>query len=624
MRKRVGGRGGARFKILSRRLALAAAGSLGLALPAHAQHYSSIVGFGDSYVDTGNAVRADPALLATYPTGRFSGGTNYVDTLSAIYRLPVLNLAWGGATTGAIPGPVPSFALQTTGFLGLGGAVPPSSLLLVNIGGNDADYYAHGGGSLAGAPTAAAGSAALATTSLKALVASGARTLVWTAGDAGGLPYNIASGPAIAGVASAYSHSYNNLMQPQLARIAAAGVRVEYVDLSLLQKEIYADPARFGVANPGVCPASCIGNPAQQSQYLFYVDGIHLTSLGFAILGEYIANRLNAPETIAPASDLSLYPVSAFAGALMARMDLFNAPGLSASSGFLAYAGPGGVDSASGSPWQVYIQPRGGLGSRSSAGNAAGYDWSALGGSIGLEYRLAANWLVGGALDMTGQYQTLNGGAGSSQLQSTQLGLYSAWSGRNLFAQGVVSFGWLDYSNSRPGVVSTITSSPTGETFGLAAKTGYLFDINPSTRLGPILGVIYAQSNIGAYNESGDPLLTLNVAKQNLEATLGSAGAQLRQAFEIGGDAVDTFLNVTAENNFQGYGRVIQFSALSAPLIVNTYDAQQLPNHAFARVALGAEVKLTSSMSSTLYLSQTVGQPGGQDFAASGALNWSF
>ncbi len=32
---------------------------------------------------------------------------------------------------------------------------------------------------------AAAGSAALATTSLKALVASGARTLVWTAGDTG-------------------------------------------------------------------------------------------------------------------------------------------------------------------------------------------------------------------------------------------------------------------------------------------------------------------------------------------------------------------------------------------------------------------------------------------------------
>ena len=49
-----------------------------------------------------------------------------------------------------------------------------------------------------------------------------------------------------------------------------------------------------------------------------------------------------------------------------------------------------------------------------------------------------------------------------------------------------------------------------------------------------------------------------------------------------------------------------------------------MPNHAFARVALGAEVKLMSNMSSSLYLSQAIGQPGGQDFAASGALNWSF
>ncbi len=402
-------RDGKRFSLLSRRLALAAAGALGVAVPAHAQHYSSIVGFGDSYVDTGNTVAANPALLAVYPTGRFSGGTNYVDTLSAIYRLPVKNLAWGGATTGNIPGPVPSFALQTAGFLGLGGAVPASSLLLVNIGGNDADYYAHGGGSLAGAPTEAAASAALATSSLQALVASGARTLVWTAGDTGNLPYNLASGPAIAGVASAYSQTYNSLMQPQLAQIAASGVRVEYINMSLLLTEIYANPGLYGVANPGVCPLTCVGNPAQQSQYLFYVDGIHLTSVGFNILGEYIANRLNAPETIAPASDLSLTPVTTLAGALMGRMDLFNAPGLSASSGFLAYAGPGEVGLASGSPWQVFIQPRGGLGSRSSAGNAAGYDWSALGGSVGLEYKLAPNWLVGGVLDMTGQTQTLNG-----------------------------------------------------------------------------------------------------------------------------------------------------------------------------------------------------------------------
>ena len=98
----------------------------------------------------------------------------------------------------------------------------------------------------------------------------------------------------------------------------------------------------------------------------------------------------------------------------------------------------------------------------------------------------------------------------------------------------------------------------------------------------------------------------------------------MRYAFLINGGAADTFLNVTAENNFQGNGRIIQFSALSAPLIVNSYNAQQLDNHGFARVALGASVKLTANMTSSLYLSQTIGQPGGQDFAASGALGWAF
>ena len=335
----------------------------------------------------------------------------------------------------------------------------------------------------------------------------GARTLVWTAGDTGILPYNQASGPAIAGIASAYSQSYNSLMQVQLAQMAAAGVRVEYIDLTTLAQMIYLDPARYGIANPGVCPLSCIGNPTLQSQYLFYVDGIHLTSAGFTILGEYIANRLNAPETIAPAANLSLNSTTGFAGALLGRMDLFNGQGLSPAAGFMADLPSTKGEPAAESRWQAYIQPRGGLGSRSVAGNAAGYNWWSIGGSVGLEYKLAPNWMIGGAVDTWYQSQTLNQSAGSSNLQATQLGVYSAWNGKNLFAQGLLSFGWLTYDNSRPGVISTINSSPTGQTFGVAAKTGYLFDINPSTRLGPIAGVVYAQSNIGSYNENGDYLL---------------------------------------------------------------------------------------------------------------------
>ena len=43
---------------------------------------------------------ANPQALAVYPTGRFSGGSNYIDTLSQILQVPVHNFAIGGAFGG--------------------------------------------------------------------------------------------------------------------------------------------------------------------------------------------------------------------------------------------------------------------------------------------------------------------------------------------------------------------------------------------------------------------------------------------------------------------------------------------------------------------------------------------
>ena len=71
--------------------------------PATAQQIDRIVAFGDSYSDQGNAFAlgyANPGALAIYPTGRFSGGTNYIDTLSETLDVPVFNYSIGGALAG--------------------------------------------------------------------------------------------------------------------------------------------------------------------------------------------------------------------------------------------------------------------------------------------------------------------------------------------------------------------------------------------------------------------------------------------------------------------------------------------------------------------------------------------
>ena len=81
--------------------------------------FTTIQAFGDSYADTGNLIKAiGPIKIAgidIYPTGRFSGGTNFVDTTSSLLGIPQNNFAIGGATSGPtnVVGPgIPGFTQE--------------------------------------------------------------------------------------------------------------------------------------------------------------------------------------------------------------------------------------------------------------------------------------------------------------------------------------------------------------------------------------------------------------------------------------------------------------------------------------------------------------------------------
>jgi len=125
-----------------------------IATPGAAQRVDSITAFGDSYADTGNLFEIlgfNPAPLV-YPTGRFSGGTNYIDTLSQLLNVPVDNFAIGGALTNNTNTNgvgLPGFVTEWNAFLAGGGGPFPavsgtfdsSDLVTVSVGGNDARFY---------------------------------------------------------------------------------------------------------------------------------------------------------------------------------------------------------------------------------------------------------------------------------------------------------------------------------------------------------------------------------------------------------------------------------------------------------------------------------------------------
>jgi outer membrane lipase/esterase len=387
--------------------------------------FTTIQAFGDSYADIGNAFRlAGVPNPAAYPTGRFSGGTNFIDTTSALLGIPQANFAIGGATSGTAnvsPG-LPGFTQEWQQFIATGKTFAPGDLLEISIGGNDARAYRLSGGTLAGVPAAATVSVNQTLAGINALVGVGARTLVFTTGDVGQLPEAI--GNPNAAIGTAYSQYYNAQMQAALAAIARNGVRVELVDISLIGTLIKANPALYGISNTGACPLTCIGNPALQNQYLFYFDGVHLTSHGFAIVGEYIVNRLEAPLTFAPQGDLAMNSAMGFASTLYGKLDMFretygftpstmNAYAAYTKAPYLKAPPPAPVN-----PWSFYMQANGGISDRQATVASSGFNLDSVGGTIGTEYRINNDAFVGGAFDYSNPKARLFNNAGTTDVNS--------------------------------------------------------------------------------------------------------------------------------------------------------------------------------------------------------------
>jgi outer membrane lipase/esterase len=91
----------------------------------------------------------------------------------------------------------------------------------------------------------------------------------------------------------------------------------------------------------------------------------------------------------------------------------------------------------------------------------------------------------------------------------------------------------------------------------------------------------------------------------------------------VNGRVINPHLKLSAEDDLVGNGRIIQFGATSAPLIINNWailngTSQQV----YGRVAGG--VVATDRVALTVNLSRTLGHQGGDDFCGTGGLKISF
>ena len=545
---------------------VAALAVLGMAGGSQAQ-VTQLFGFGDSLTDTHAFFDNVPApvqaiLPIFYPgTPNFSNGTNYFNNLTAFYKLSAsqtTNYAVSGSQSGSTNATdtlfpqMPGYNQQIQSFLASGVHFTRSDLITTSLGTND-------GFLLPANPTAAQVTAQAQTDAnalgagMNALYQQGGRRFVFLSSENTAVVplVNLPAGsqpppPSLANETALVNQQFVDA-ERALAPLAARGARVDVLNLSALESQVAANPAAYGFTDAvdgcAHVPACAAASKSEQDKYFFW--DIHPTEAGYAIIARYIEAQ-QAGQTTAPAA-----------------ADLMLAAGRDATAAIRSHAD----DNRSAPGVSVYAQGLYGSGALDDRPGATGFGYNLEGGLIGVDDRLSADTLIGGAIAYGHSNAGLNDDGGLLKLNSYTVSGYSAYALGQASASFAAAYTYgAGDGFSRPGVLSDLpsTSSPDGSSVNADLRLRYLLPLG-RIAVGPVGGFDYAHVHMDGFTESGDALLTQVNGSQTIDTLTGLLGGELRAQ----AGALTARLDISAAGDALGTGRRFTQALTSAPLVIN-------------------------------------------------------
>ncbi len=254
-------------------------------LAAGAYPYSSILSFGDSLSDNGNA--------DSFGIQRYTNGPVWVEYMASSWSVPLFDMAFGGATTGWDD---PAVAAATGGAEGvnnlglqwqvyvylhnISSTVPANTLVTVWAGAND--FFN------SRAPDTAASNVALA---ISNLAAAGAQNILICNLPNIGLTPEFSSPPPVQAAATAFSQTFNADLALDLQSVERVYPAVNFyiLDVYDLLDALIANPAANGFTD-----VTDSGNDNPPAGYLFW-DGVHPTTQAHKILAQDAIAELVCP-----------------------------------------------------------------------------------------------------------------------------------------------------------------------------------------------------------------------------------------------------------------------------------------------------------------------------------------
>jgi fibronectin-binding autotransporter adhesin len=273
-----------------------------------------------------------------------------------------------------------------------------------------------------------------------------------------------------------------------------------------------------------------------------------------------------------------------------------------------------------GNRWGVWMTGFGDFVSVDGDANANGYNFTTGGVSLGIDYRLTDELVVGVMAEYSHTWTSLKP-SGSNDVNSGRGGVYATWSHHGFYLNGAIYGGYNSYNSSRSALQGLTSGNTEGAELSTFISGGYDFHFGLLT-VGPVAALQYTYANINGFSENGS-LAPMQIQSNSANSLRSDVGFRLFYQWQVGKVIIEPSLKAAWEHEYLYSALPITagFANIPGPTATFTGPAE---GHDSAIVSAGVSVLWTPTLTTYLNYDGQLGRGNYDSNAVTGGVRISF
>jgi uncharacterized protein YhjY with autotransporter beta-barrel domain len=284
---------------------------------------------------------------------------------------------------------------------------------------------------------------------------------------------------------------------------------------------------------------------------------------------------------------------------------------------------PVGVGDGMGGRLGLFLNGQGNFGRQDAIGDEQGFDFHTAGFTLGSDYRVTNNFILGGAVGYLSAGSKVDHDAADLSAQGFTLSAFATYYlGKMFWLDGIFTYGWNWYDTERQTTAGTVRGSPDGTQLAVSASTGADFAFGRLT-VGPYGRLDYVRIEVDSFREQGDSTQTLNVGSQEVTSLTTALGAQASYAFSTPYGVLLPIVRAEWQHEFEDDPTSVVGSLTSDPTSTFTV-VTTVPDRDYFRLGIGLSATFRRGVSAFLYSDAVVGRDSFTNYGFTGGIRLEF